>query len=152
MRPTYRSTKTFGHEMGLSAAFRQWRATHSHCRFVHGYALSIKLEFESEHLDARNWVMDFGGFKDIKKALEERFDHKLLVAADDPQKDELCALAGLGVADTVVVPAVGCEAFAQQIYSMVASWLKHNGHSQRGVRLASVEVKEHGANSAIYIG
>ena len=34
----YRSSKTYGHEIGLSAAFRQWRAQ-SHCRLIHGYAL-----------------------------------------------------------------------------------------------------------------
>ena len=35
----WRSTKTYGHEEGLSCCFRQWRATHSHCRLLHGYAL-----------------------------------------------------------------------------------------------------------------
>ena len=29
------STKTYGHDLGLSAAFRQWRAE-SHCRLIHG--------------------------------------------------------------------------------------------------------------------
>lgn len=48
----YRSTKTYGHEIGLSAAFRQWRAE-SHCRFVHGYALAVKFVFEAGELDAR---------------------------------------------------------------------------------------------------
>lgn len=30
---TYVSTKTYGHEVGLSATFRQWRAS-SHCRLL----------------------------------------------------------------------------------------------------------------------
>ena len=43
----WRSTKTYGHEEGLSCCFRQWRATHSHCRLLHGYALSFRLTFAS---------------------------------------------------------------------------------------------------------
>lgn len=148
----YLSTKTFGHELGLSAAFRQWRATHSHCRFIHGYALAIRLEFEAESLDARNWVMDFGGLKNVKQWLQDHFDHKLLVAEDDPELPILLELEKRGLAEIILVPAVGCEAFAKLIYDYVNKWLgSHPQHSER-VYLRSVEVKEHGANSAIYEG
>jgi 6-pyruvoyltetrahydropterin/6-carboxytetrahydropterin synthase len=145
----YQSTKTYGHELGLSCCFRQWRAD-SHCSLLHGYAISVKLTFESPTLDGCGWVMDFGGLKPIKKLLEQRFDHKTIVAEDDPEKDYICSLAGLGIADVIVVPATGCEAFAFQIYNMVALWL-HENHGGR-VSIASVEVREHGANSAIFKG
>lgn len=46
----YLSTKTYGHEVGLSATFRQWRAK-SHCRLLHGYSLSFRFEFEANTLD-----------------------------------------------------------------------------------------------------
>ena len=144
----YKSTKTFGHELGLSAAFRQWKAQ-SHCRFVHGYALAVKFEFEADELDVRNWVVDFGSLKSLRSMLEATFDHKLLVAEDDPYKDELCMLSGIGVADVVVVPATGCEAFAQMIFECAEVWLLDNGYTPR-CKLVSVEVREHGANSAIY--
>lgn len=147
---TYISTKTYGHDIGLSAAFRQWRAE-SHCHLIHGYALAVRLEFESDELDLRNWVVDFGSLKSFKQQLVDTFDHKLLVAEDDPMKDELCALAGLGLADVVVVEATGCEAFARLIYECANIWLKDAGYAPR-VRMRSVEVKEHGANSAIYYG
>ena len=82
----YKSTKTFGHEIGLSACFRQWRAD-SHCRFLHGYALAIKFVFAANELDVRNWVVDFGSLKSLKSQLEDTFDHKLLVAENDfPRK------------------------------------------------------------------
>ena len=42
----YVSTKTYGHEVGLSCAFRQHKAD-SHCAKLHGYALSVKVEFEA---------------------------------------------------------------------------------------------------------
>ena len=38
------SSKKYGHERGLSAAFRQWRAV-SHCRFMHGYSLEFEFVF-----------------------------------------------------------------------------------------------------------
>lgn len=146
---TYVSTKTFGHDIGLSACFRQWRAQ-SHCRHLHGYALGIRLEFETEELDLRNWVVDFGSLKSFKQQLEDTFDHKLLVAEDDPHREELMQLAGLGLASVVLVPKCGMEAFAALIYECAEQWLSDAGYAPR-VRMRSVEVKEHGANSAIYM-
>lgn len=145
---THRSTKTYGHDIGLSACFRQWKAR-SHCRFLHGYALAVKFEFEAEELDNTNWVVDFGGVKSLKTMLEDTFDHKLLVAEDDPWKDELCQLQGLGLAEVIVLPATGCEKFAEYIFECSEQWLKDAGFAPR-VRLVSVRVSEHGANSAIF--
>lgn len=142
------STKTYGHEIGLSCAFRQWRAD-SHCKYIHGYALKVRLEFAATDLDVRNWVVDFGSLKSFKGLLEDTFDHKLIVAEDDPHKDEIMALAGYGVANIIELPAVGCERFAEYIFEVAEDWLKWNGHSDR-VQMLSVEVSEHGANSAIY--
>lgn len=147
---TYRSSKTYGHDIGLSSCFRQWRAQ-SHCRLLHGYALSVHLEFEADELDERNWVVDFGSLKSFKQLLQDTFDHKLLVAEDDPEKDMLCSLGGLGLADPIVVPATGCEAFAKMIYEVAEIWLKDNGYAPR-VRMHHVTVREHGANSATYTG
>lgn len=146
---TYRSTKTYGHDVGLSAAFRQWRAD-SHCRFVHGYALAVRLEFACEELDHRNWVVDFGSLKSLRGWLEDQFDHKLLVAEDDPDMDTFVAGDGR-LWQLRVVPATGCEKFAEIIYGAAEVWLRDNGYAPR-VRLVSVEVREHGANSAIYKG
>jgi 6-pyruvoyltetrahydropterin/6-carboxytetrahydropterin synthase len=148
MSARFSSTKTYGHEIGLSACFRQWRAE-SHCRLLHGYALSVRFEFEADELDERNWVVDFGSLKSLKGMLEDAFDHTLLVAEDDPFKATFETLDKAGLARVVMVPATGCEAFAKLIAEATAVWLLDNGYSPR-VRLASVEVREHGANSAIY--
>jgi 6-pyruvoyltetrahydropterin/6-carboxytetrahydropterin synthase len=146
----YQSTKQFGHDLGLSCCFRQWRAE-SHCNQLHGYAIAIRLVFEANELDVRNWVVDFGSLKSLKQMFVDTFDHKLLVAEDDPDKDEICALAGMGIADVIVVPAVGCEKFAEYVFGATEVWLQSNGYAPR-VKLISAEVKEHGANSAIYTG
>lgn len=149
MTAKYRSTKTYGHDLGLSACFRQWKATHSHCSKLHGYALSVHIEFESETLDERNWVMDFGSLKPVKEYLTTMFDHQLLVANDDPERDRFLELQDVGAAEVRVVPAVGCEAFARMIFEFVRQWVMMNGTA--GVRVVQVEVREHGANSAIYM-
>lgn len=146
----YRSSKTYGHDIGLSACFRQHRAE-SHCRFFHGYALSIHLEFEADELDIRNWVVDFGSLKPLKAMLEGTFDHKLLVAEDDPFLDEIKEMQNCGLAQVVEVPATGCEAFAHMIYEVAEQWLSDAGYAPR-VRMHHVTVREHGANSATYTG
>lgn len=146
----YRSTKFYGHEIGLSAAFRQWRAD-SHCKYLHGYALAVRFEFACEELDTRNWTVDFGSLKSLKGWLEDLFDHKTLVAEDDPQLELFSKLAAHGVIQLRIVPATGCEKFAEMIYGAAEVWLMDNGYAPR-VRLISVEVREHGANSAIYTG
>ena len=145
----YRSTKTWGYDVGLSCAFRQWRAD-SHCRLIHGYALSVSLEFEADSLDQRNWVIDFGSLKPIKAWLQEEFDHRFLVAGDDPNLLLFMQMDAEGVAKVNVVQNVGCEAFAKLIAEHVGSWLHTEGYWPRVV-LNSVEVREHGANSALYV-
>jgi 6-pyruvoyltetrahydropterin/6-carboxytetrahydropterin synthase len=144
----YQSTKTYGHEVGLSCAFRQWRAE-SHCRLVHGYALGFKFIFETEDLDIRNWVVDFGALKSLKSILEDNFDHKTVVAEDDPEIEWFRQGAARGIVDLVVLPAGGCEKFAEYVYEVAEQWLKDAGFAPR-CRLVSVEVREHGANSALY--
>lgn len=140
------STKEYGHNIGLSCAFRQWKA-HSHCNLLHGYSLAIKFVFAAQELEG-GWVVDFGSLKSLKGMLEDTFDHTLLVAEDDPQREVFENLDKLKLARVVIVPATGCEAFADLIFECAQIWLKDNGYSPR-CKLLSVEVKEHLANSAI---
>lgn len=147
----YQVTKTYGHDIGLSACFRQWRAK-SHCRFIHGYALSFKFTFQAETLDENGWVIDFGGLKPLKQWLVDNFDHRLVIAADDPAVNTLMALSDNDLmegklADVTILPRVGCEAFALYAYNQAALLAMETGGR---VRVHSVEVREHGANSAIY--
>lgn len=146
----YRSTKTYGHNLGLTACFRQHR-TESHCKFLHGYALAFHFTFEALQLDQNGWVVDFGSLKPLKVLLEETFDHKLIVSKDDPLKLTLEALANDGLADVLVLPGgVGCEAFARLAWGFANSVIHKMGLSQR-IAVVSCECREHGANSAIYV-
>lgn len=144
----YRSTKTYGHERGFSCAFRQWKAE-SHCRLLHGYALGFKFIFETEELDVRNWAVDFGSLSSLKGILEDTFDHTTIIAEDDPLLAQFKSMESLGACRLVVLPAGGCERFAEYVYEVAEQWLKDAGYAPR-VRLVSVEVSEHGSNSALF--
>ena len=145
----YQVVKTYGHHEGMSCTFRQWRADHSHCRYIHGYAIGVELTFECQDLDSREWCLDFGSLGPIKEWLKSMFDHKTLVAEDDPHIDDLMHMAHLGLMDVVYVPAVGCEKFAEMIYARVKDWLDRGPEAAR-VTLRSVRVSEHSGNSALY--
>jgi 6-pyruvoyltetrahydropterin/6-carboxytetrahydropterin synthase len=145
---TYQSTKTYGHDVGLSTAFRQWTAL-SHCHFLHGYALAVRFVFEADELDANNWCIDFGGMKSLKQWLHDTFDHKTVVAQDDPSIEWFREGQRIGTLDLIELPATGCEKFAEFIYAAAQAWMDANGYSPR-CRLVSVEVIEHGANSALF--
>lgn len=146
----FRSSKTYGHDIGLSSCFRQWKAQ-SHCKYLHGYALSVHLEFEADDLDRNNWVVDFGSLKSLKARLKDTFDHKTLVAEDDPLLPMFQAMDNKGLCQLVLVPSTGCESFAKLIYDTTEIWLKDAGYAPR-VRMHHVTVREHGANSATYTG
>lgn len=141
----FSSTKTYGHSAGFSCSFRQWRSE-SHCRFLHGYALAISIEFQAFDLDSRGWVVDFGSLKSFKAWLESVFDHKTLIAEDDPLLSQFQELHRAGAIDLVAVPAVGCERFAQMILERAEDWLVEHGLAPR-CWVGLVEVREHEGNS-----
>lgn len=145
----YYSTKTFGNDRGFSCAFRQWKAS-SHCNQVHGYSLGFRFVFEADELDHRNWVYDFGNTAWIKNYLEELFDHTTVISDDDPLKDHFINLEDAGGCTLRILHSVGCERFAETVYMDIAPQV--TDETKGRVRLKSVEVFEHGANSAIYEG
>lgn len=148
---SYQVVKRYGHEEGWSCTFRQWRADHSHCKYIHGYPLAFELTFECESLDDRNWVLDFGSLKPLKAWLQNNFDHKMLVANDDPQIDLFTTMASGpdAIADVIYIDHVGCEMFAKMTYEQADVLLEQMGMKPR-VWLRQVKVSEHGGNSAVY--
>jgi 6-pyruvoyltetrahydropterin/6-carboxytetrahydropterin synthase len=142
------STKRYGHDIGLSAVFRQPKADHSHCHLLHGYSLAFTFTFACRELDEKNWVVDFGGLKQLKNWLEDSFDHKVVVDSADPKIDILYMLEQQGLAELTVMDGVGAEKFAQHAYDFADNLVFEmtNGRCW----CVKVEVAEHGSNSAIY--
>ena len=120
MKKRFLSGKTYTHSTGHSCAFRQWRAD-SHCNLIHGYALQFELTFGSAELDEKNWVVDFGGLKELKEWLKHMFDHTYLVAKDDPEMETVELLQQASLIDMRVVEAVGCERFAELTFDKASS-------------------------------
>ena len=144
----YYSTKTYGHNIGLSAVFRQPNADHSHCHLLHGYSLGFKFTFACDHLDNKNWAVDFGGLKPIKAWLEDSFDHKTAIDKADPHMDVFLDLEKKGLIDLRVFDGVGAEKFAYHAFVFADNLIKEKTDGRCWVH--SVECSEHGANSAIY--
>jgi|TARA_B110000914_G_scaffold202343_1_gene195226 6-pyruvoyltetrahydropterin/6-carboxytetrahydropterin synthase len=144
---TYQVIKTFGTDRGFSCAFRQWKAD-SACNQIHGYSLGFKLTLEAADLDDKSWVYDFGGFINIKNWIEDHFDHTFLISKDDPELELLKELGNKGVANIIELDAVGCEKFAEMTYNFSNQYI--NEQTNGRVKLLSVEVFEHGANSAVF--
>ena len=142
---SYISTKII--ELG-SCAFRQPNAD-SHCRFVHGYRLTAKFWFEAKHLDENNWVVDFGGLKDLKEILRNQFDHTTCIARTDPKIDMFKKLKEAGVCDLRIMDGVGIEKFAEWCFKAANKFVA--GLTVNRCRCVKVEVFEHENNSAIYM-
>ena len=150
---SYKSTKLFD---GFSCCFRQWRATKTHCRFLHGYAVSFKVTFEGE-LDHRNWVWDFGGMKRAKNLIDGMqpktwmdymFDHTVIITEDDPQRETFKEMNREGIIQLRRVEASGAEKFAELVFNKLNDFVKIE--TDKRVRVVEVEFRENGKNAAIY--
>jgi 6-pyruvoyltetrahydropterin/6-carboxytetrahydropterin synthase len=143
----YKSTKLF---TGYSVALRQWKATHSHCKLIHGYAIKFKIWFESDSLDEMNWVVDFGGFKHngLKDWMCLMFDHTLLIEKDDPQRHYFEMMAVEGLAKVHFLKKMGAESLAELVFNKFNETLSKQDAGRS--RVVKVECFENENNSAIY--
>jgi len=144
----YLSTKHYGHNIGLSAVFRQPNADHSHCHLLHGYSLAFTFTFGCDYLDNKNWAVDFGGLKPLKAWLEDHFDHKVAVDANDPEMETMLMLQNLGLAEIRVFDGVGAEKFAEHAWRFADTLIREATDNR--CFCVRAECAEHGANSAIY--
>lgn len=156
MKYKYKIVKRYGHEQGLTATFRQFRAPETHCSKLHGYALAFEFTFVGNDLDHRNWLISFGELKALKKWLGDTFDHTTLISINDPEIEYFREGNRKGVLDLIEVEEVGMEKFAELAYNWVEeNILNHNpvAHDKDGKRrvwLQCVKVNEHDTNGCIY--
>jgi len=141
---------------GYSTCFRQWKADGTHCKYLHGYGIYFDITFEGD-LDYRNWVADFGLFKRAKTKIHGMkpndyfaylLDHTTIVAEDDPYLEQFKQMDRDGIIQLRILPATGCERFAEFLYNKINEFLKIETDGR--VQATKVEVYEHEKNSAIY--
>jgi 6-pyruvoyltetrahydropterin/6-carboxytetrahydropterin synthase len=150
----FQSTKLFD---GFSTVFRQWQATDTHCKFLHGYAIEFKVTFEGE-LDYRNWVWDFGGMKrsktkidgmSAKEWMDYMFDHTTVIAKDDPHLEIFSQMHDKGIIQLRVLDGpVGAEKFSEYIFNKLNEFVIKETNGR--VKIAQVEFFENKKNTAIY--
>ena len=153
----YISTKLFEN---YSVAIRQWKAAHSHCQLLHGYALKFKVWFasnepmEEDQLDDMNWIVDYGGFKDhpygngLKSWMNDMWDHTLLIEKDDPYLPFFESAAMEGIAKLHVMDKMGAESCAKLVYDKFNEVLSRTDAGR--CRVIQVECFENDNNSSIY--
>ena len=150
----FQSSKVFD---GFSTVFRQWKADGTHCRFLHGYDVEIKVYFEGE-LDSRNWVWDFGGMKRAKGNIDGHnpkewfdymFDHTTVVAEDDPFLSRFEHMDSEGIIQLRIIPSVGAEQFAKYVFEKIDAFVQEETSNR--VAVTRVDVAENHKNAASYI-
>lgn len=146
----YFSSKRFG---PISTGHRQWR-DNGHCAYLHGYGRTMKVIFGASELDDKSWVVDFGGLKDFKKWLEGEWDHRMLIASNDPELPLFKELHARGIIDLNVMDASkgygpGIEASCKYVYDHLNEIITRESNGRCWVE--SVEIWEHETNSAMYV-
>jgi|TARA_R110000824_G_scaffold138488_1_gene303183 6-pyruvoyltetrahydropterin/6-carboxytetrahydropterin synthase len=144
----FKSTKKFG---PISTGHRQWKHK-GHCSYVHGYGRYVRLSFEASELDECGWVMDFGDLRDVKRWIEGEWDHKVLIAADDPLLSQLQKLESHGGIMLNVLPDgyyPGIEESCRYLYDKLNPIIKKKTNNR--VEITRVEIWEHENNSGEYV-
>lgn len=152
----FESTKLI--ELG-SCAFRQWRVglvnarpdagfNSKRCSYIHGYQLKAKFWFGCKELDDKNWSVDFGGLKELKKILQNQFDHTLCVDSADPLLPVFKTIHDAGGCDLRIMEGVGIEKTAEWCFKVSNKFIQDLTYERCWVN--KVEVWEHAENSAIY--
>jgi len=113
----------------LNCVYRDWRQAPGAKSYLHGYCLSVKVGCENDD--------NLDGFE---QWLKNTFDHNVLIAYDDPFGALFAGLPST-TARVVNVERVGAEAFAQMIFERARD---------ANPTVETVEVIEHGANTATY--
>ena len=144
----YKSSKRFG---PITTGHRQWRDK-GHCSYVHGYGRYVRLTFEATELDERGWVMDFGDLKGVKSWIESEWDHRTLIAADDPVIPELKALEKVGGINLNILPEgylPGIEESCRYLYDKLNPIIQRKTNNR--VEITRVEIWETEKNQAEYV-
>ena len=116
---------------------------------MHGYSREFIVWFEASGRDENGFVMDFGDLDEVKAWLEDRFDHTLLVDADDPLLPDLRELEAKGAAKLTVFDDVGMEGSAKYVYDYLEPWVRERTNGR--VSVYSVECRENEKNSGLMI-
>lgn len=136
----------------ITVCHRHWKAE-SHCRFIHGYARTVEITICAHELD-KGWVMDLGNLKDVRKALEDAWDHRVLINSDDPELPRIQTMHEAGVIDLHVMDVTkGWGAALEGSCQFVMDLCEPIVRTRTGGRawVSKVEIWEKGDNRAALV-
>lgn len=152
----FQSTKRIG---PISTTHRNWKAAcnlnrdSTWCSYIHGYSRYVEFTFEGE-LDEKQWVFDYGYFKEERKWIESQWDHKVLIASDDPELPLLRSLHDKRLIDINVMDVSkgwgpGIEGSCKFLFDNIqpSVWDK----TQDRVNITKIQIWEHEFNSSMFI-
>lgn len=136
----YVDTKTFPKTLGLTICVRDWRSRRR-ARFLHGGALTIGITFEAEALDGTGRVVDLDAVDALRDWIMETFDHKTLIASDDPALNVFEGLHDAGLIELVEIDCTTLPSIAAMIGERAEGWIVESSYSPR-VRLGGVSITD----------
>ena len=110
------------------------------------------MTFEATELDERGWVMDFGDLRGVKNWIEDEWDHRTLIAADDPVIPELKILEEVGGINLNILPEgylPGIEESCRYLYDKLNPIIQRKTNNR--VEITRVEIWETEKNQAEYV-
>ncbi len=91
------------------------------CRYPHGHTRTVEVVLRAESLDDHDMVCDYKALKTVVERELERFDHAMLLAATDPQRESFAPFG-----DRVVLLEDGdptTEVLARHLFRSIATAL-----------------------------
>lgn len=89
------------------------------CRFPHGHTRVVEVVLRARTLDSADMVCDYKALKRVVAHALERYDHAMLLAADDPMRDAFAPFA-----ERVVLMEEGdptTEVIARHLFGVVSA-------------------------------
>jgi len=129
----------------LPCCHRTWRHE-GRCAYLHGYERRFEVRFSCEELDPKTgFVVDFASLKSIRHILEEQFNHTVLIAQDDPEREIFEELSRRGVCDLRLMPNTSMEGSATWVWDVVGPEIERLTSSR--VHVVAVEARESRKNA-----
>ena len=123
--PLYKMNLCFGTSRAYLCCMRQVRDINTSCHILHGYSLTFTLTIATRELDERQWIMESVSIREeIDRWLFEHFDHKTLIAEDDPNLTVFEDLHQQEIISLVVLKDSSSEAIPPFVFSHIGPWLK----------------------------
>lgn len=142
----FESTKSF---WNYPCAHRQYRHD-GNCHLVHGYSRSFHFRFGAKEMTKEGFVVDYGDLDELKKHLDQRYDHTLILDEGDPEMETFRKLEASGVHKIYTHPmGPGMEGTAHYLCMWADIYLRTKTKGRAWV--ISVEARENDKNSSIYI-